>query len=348
MHHARRPSSAAFFLGCGLVATLLCSIVSGTLLGPSVARACSAGVPVRHHVRFGTNAVLANADPNGHVAALDDPSFAHVEAALTADGRTLVLAREDYSDEDLAAGCLATFVDVVRVDLTTGTATRLRRIRDIALQRLTLSADDRHLLVQTSEETHLFSLETNRRVRVFDELTVDFVGTDALLASDRLVDLASDRTLATLPLDPNRRVLPGFGDRDAFRVIVDREGAPSRIFEATRSGRRVVLRHVRMPLRGRVVASSADGTRVLALVGADARVYEVPTGRELLHRRAAHRFTTGALSADGRSVALVQHARPDPREAAESAYPLEAFQPTTVERVDVESGVAVAWSSPAP
>src|SRR5690606_25824858 len=185
--------------------------VAALLASPTRVEACSQDMPVVHQLRFAGTNVIALADPiAGSVVKLGTAASVltshadfrfHAYAVFTPDGTSMIVARHDYSDELLAAGCFATFVHVERVDLATRTRTRIRRLRAAAASAMHLTDDGRRLVLDASDRdgepvVHVFDLSTGERLRVTRDLRGEIVDDTTLFGTDlegghRLVELTT-------------------------------------------------------------------------------------------------------------------------------------------------------------
>lgn len=352
----RVPSAALRLLGHTLV--LLAAILSL----PSRGRACSGDMPIVHQLRFAGTNVIALADPiHGSVVKLGTVASVltthgelrfHAHAVFTSDGTSMIVARNDYADEALGAACLATFVHVERVDLTTGARTRIRRLRSAGVNAIRITDDDRHLVLDANDSTGepvVFDLTTGERLRVTRDLRGEIVDDSTLFVTDlegghRLVELTTGATIARLSAtETELHVVRGAGSRDAF-TLTSRENERDRLHEVTRDGRRLRTRRARWVTRGEPIQTSSDGTRVLVLRGRHAQVLDRTTGAVVMETHTAYDFTAAALRPDGGELALVSIPRPPPD--PDGAYLLDAFQPTTIVRVIPPAAPSASWTSP--
>jgi hypothetical protein len=344
------PACAAF----AAAASLLC-------LEPSPARACSEPAPVLHHVTFTARGILALAGPQGRVTTLEgtphvvreDHGYAYSPAAFTHDGRAMLLLDEDYSDEELGQDCLATFVDVVRVELATGARTVLRRLRSGRAQAVRISPDDRLALVMAGDSVgepvvHLFDLGTGSRVWVTRDVDAFFLDSETLLVEDEMGELrvarATDRrAIARIGAADDGRwaFVPGDSSADQFTLAheatTDRSRSydfESQLVRVVVNGRRARLERSSYRFRGHAVEISRDGSRVLVHRGSAVAVLDRASGRGLHRIRSSYRFTAIALAPDGGSLALVTLRRPT-RTELEDPYDPHASMPTMLERFDL-------------
>lgn len=349
------PYSASLALAAGLLGIALAV--------PAPAEACSMDQPVRHFVQWTAGGALALVDPAGHVARVSGQSAGAVAladeydldlAAFSPDGRTMIALDEDFSDQDRGAGCLATYVHIWKVDLSTGARTRLRRLRSSAAYAVRFNSAGTLLLVVAANfvevpHVHLFDVESGERLRVTPGANAHWLDDRRWYLEPeegraRVIDATTGRLVANGPAAPEseattlRFLAPGATRAEFW--MVERRGSDHRLVRARVDGRRIRRQRLTWTFRGWPIAVSGDQRRLATIgqSGALVRVRDTATGRVVARVSGQTGYTTAALDETGTHLAIASHAPIPADEAASAITDLSAFQPATFEVLDLEAG----------
>lgn len=336
---------------------------------PAPAHACSAARDPRHHVRWTPSGFVAFGDPDGRVVVVSGPAaprvvardagFAQVHADVSRDGRTAIRVIEDFSDEALGAGCMATFIAVERIELGARRGRRIARIRAGGSGAVRLSPGGNRALVHWYDyggihRVDVLDVAGGRRIRRLEILQAIWLSDERIAAvgedaSVHVIDVTTGTATpviaapATTPdADAGPSLLEGDATPDAFSVLVGR-GPNGHVARVTLAP---AVRVVEAPwvLTDPILTLSPSGNVLVvsSTQPASLRILERRSGRTLATIRGQYGYLDAAFSADGAQLALVSYEAPGP-DADDDMYYSPANEPMNLETLDLASGTRIHW-----